>query len=115
MKSQVKTVKLEGEKPKFTDSEKLSILKEAETKGVRATLVKYDLFPATYYYWKKKVAESGDEGIKHGMTKDRLKEINRLKEENDRLKKIIGEKALEAKLKDELLEKKYPTWNLKKG
>jgi putative transposase len=115
MKTQGEKVKKGEGKPKFTESEKLSILKEAELKGVRATLDKYDLFPATYYYWKKKVQDAGDEGLKHGMTKERFQEIKRLQEENQMLKKIIGENALEAKLKDELLAKKYPTWNLKKG
>jgi putative transposase len=115
MKTEVKNPKELDEKAKWTDQEKLSIIKEADLKGVRVTLDKYDLFPGTFYYWKKKIAESGEEGLKHGMTKERLNEINRLKSENEKLKKIIGDYALEAKLKDELLEKKYPTWNLKKG
>ena len=37
---------------KFTESEKLNIIKEVKVKGLKATLLKYDLFPATYYYWK---------------------------------------------------------------
>ena len=39
---------------KFTKVEKLSILREAKDQGVKVTLAKYDLYPATYYYWKKK-------------------------------------------------------------
>ncbi len=38
---------------KYTTSEKLAILREGQEKGVKATLAKYGLFPATYYYWKK--------------------------------------------------------------
>lgn len=99
---------------KFTEKEKLAILKEAETQGVTATLNKYGLYPATFYYWKKKVAEAGDEGLKHSMTKERLQEINRLKRENDLLKKILAEKELESKLKDELLAKKILAWKKEK-
>ena len=99
---------------KFTEKEKLAILDEAETQGVAATLNKYGLYPATFYYWKKKVADAGTEGLKHSMTKERLQEINRLNRENDMLKKILVEKELESKLKDELLAKKILAWKKEK-
>lgn len=38
---------------KYTNEEKLTILKEAGTKGVNLTLEKYGIYPATYYSWKK--------------------------------------------------------------
>ena len=99
---------------KFTEKEKLAILDEAETQGVAATLNKYGLYPATFYYLKKKVADAGNEGLKHSMTKERLQEINRLNRENDMLKKILVEKELESKLKDELLAKKILAWKKEK-
>ena len=99
---------------KPTEKEKLAILKEAELHGVTATLNKYGIYPATFYYWKRKVSKAGNEGLKHGMTKERLQEINRLKRENDLLKKIIAEKELESKLKDELLAKKILAWKKEK-
>ena len=99
---------------KFTEKEKLTILKEGEEKGVKVTLEKYGLYPATYYYWKKKVSSAGSEGLKHGMTKERLQEIHRLQKENEKLKQIIAEKELESKLKDELLIKKGWPWKAKK-
>lgn len=40
---------------KFTKEEKLAILSEAKEKGVKVTLAKYDLYPATYYYWRYSV------------------------------------------------------------
>jgi putative transposase len=43
------------------------------------------------------------------MTPDQLKEIRRLRKENQRLKDLLIEKELESKLKDELLKKKYPS------
>lgn len=41
------------EKRKFTKEEKLKIIKEASEQGVKQTLEKYSLFPASYYAWKK--------------------------------------------------------------
>lgn len=93
---------------KFTDKEKLAILKEAEQTGVKATLAKYALYPATFYYWKKKFASAGVEGLSHGVTKERLAMIRNLEKENNALKQLLAEKELESKLKDEMLKKKYP-------
>ena len=36
----------------FTKKEKLAIIKEAGEKGVKVTPDKYDIYSATYYYWK---------------------------------------------------------------
>ena len=72
------------------------------------TLEKYDLYPATYYYWKKKYEAMGSEGMDHGMTKERLRRFKQLEKENEALKQIIAERELESKLKDGLLKKKYP-------
>lgn len=92
---------------KYTEKEKLSILKEGEINGVKKTLSKYGLYPGTYYYWRKKYRSMGEEGLLHGANKERLKEMKQLRKENEMLKQIIAEKELESKLKDELLKKKY--------
>jgi len=97
---------------KFTKKEKLAILAEAKKNGVKVTLERYDLYPATYYYWKKKYDTSGASGLDHGMSKATRSRIRALEKENQALKILLGEKELESKLKDELLKKKYP--NLKK-
>lgn len=93
---------------KFTKEEKLSILEEAGRNGVKVTLAKYDLYPATYYYWKSKLIVDGEDGLEHRKKKDRDAENNRLRKENEALKILLAEKELESKLKDELLKKKYP-------
>jgi len=93
---------------KFSKSEKLSILKEAKEKGVKVTLSKYDIYPATYYYWKKKLLVHGEDGLSHQTIKKQQSEIKRLSKENKALKLLLAEKELESKLKDELLKKKYP-------
>lgn len=93
---------------KFTDAEKLAIIKEAEQLGVKPTLLKYSLYPATFYYWKKKFDNGGVEGMAHGATRERLAIIRNLQKENNALKQLLAEKELEGKLKDEMLKKKYP-------
>jgi putative transposase len=93
---------------KFTHGEKLAILKEAKQKGVKATLAKYDLYPATYYYWKKKHLVYGEEGLHHAKQRDQETRMKSLEKENEQLKILLAEKELESKLKDELLKKRYP-------
>jgi putative transposase len=93
---------------KYSNAGKLAIVKEASDNGVKITLEKYSLYPATFYYWKKKVEEMGEVGLTHGLTKERLAIIKKLEKENPVLKEIIAKKELESKLKDELLKKKYP-------
>lgn len=103
-------MKKEGTKKiaRKTKEEKLKIIKEASLHGVRETLDKYGVYPATYYSWKHKFEEMGEEGFAHGMTKERLQKIKELEQEVDLLKQLLAEKELESKLKDELLKKKYP-------
>ena len=94
--------------PRKTKEEKLKILKEVSIHGVRETLDKYGVYPATYYSWKRKFEQMGEEGFAHGMTKQRLQKIKELEQENELLKQLLAEKEMESKLKDELLKKKYP-------
>jgi putative transposase len=91
----------------FTKEEKLKIIKEASEQGVKPTLEKYDIYPATYYSWKQKFEEMGKEGFHHGMTPQHLKRIRELEKENSTLKQLLAEKELENKLKGDLLKKKY--------
>lgn len=95
------------QKRKFTKQDKLTILQESKVQGVKATLDKHALYPATFYSWKHKYESMGEQGLSHGMTPAHLKEIRRLEKENTMLKQIIAEKELEGRLKDELLKKKY--------
>ena len=101
------------EKRTFTKEKKLEILKEATAHGVTATLEKYGIYPATYYSWRMKYETMGEEGFRHGMTPEHLKEIRRLEKENELLKKLLAEKELEGRIKDEALKKKY-AWEKKK-
>lgn len=95
------------EKRKFTKEEKLQIIKEVSEHGLKATLEKHALYPASYYSWKKKLDTMGEEGFVHGITPAQLKRIRELEKENRLLKELIIDKELESKLKDELLKKKF--------
>jgi putative transposase len=91
----------------FTTEEKIRIIKEASENGVTATCEKYGLYAASYYSWKKKLDQMGEEGLQHGMTPEHLKRIRQLEKENQLLKQLLAEKELEGKLKSELLKKQY--------
>ena len=95
------------EKRKFTKEDKLQIIKEASEQGVSLTMEKHGIYPATFYCWKKKFDTMGEEGFRHGMTPAHLREIRRLERENEMLKKMLAEKELEGRLKDELIKKRY--------
>ncbi|MDD2563361.1 MAG: transposase [Salinivirgaceae bacterium] len=98
----------------FNKEEKLRIIKEASENGISQTLEKYGIYPASYYSWKKKLEEMGEEGFHHGMTPQHLKRIRELEKENSSLKQLLAEKELENKLKGELLKKKYALEKKKK-
>lgn len=100
--------KTEGGVKKFSKAEKLAILEEAKRHGVKATLEKYDLYPATFYYWKNKLEFHGEEALEHAKHRNYAVEIKQLIKENEVLKQLLAEKELESRLKDELLKKKYP-------
>lgn len=100
------TMKKAGKR--WSTDQKISIIKETSTRGVRETLSKYGIYPVTFYSWKQKFEQMGDQGFAHGMTKERLARIKELEQEVDCLKQLLAEERLESKLKDELLKKKYP-------
>jgi len=93
---------------KFTPAEKLAIIKEAELKGQKVTLAKYDIYASTFHYWKKKYNVYGTDGLQHKTAKDNEKLIKQLENENNNLKLLLAEKELQGRMKDEMLKKKYP-------
>jgi len=98
----------------FTKEEKLRIIKEASENGVNETLEKYDVYRASYYSWKRKLEEMGEEGFHHGMTPKHLKRIRELEKENTALKHLLADKELENKFKGDLLKKRYALEKKKK-
>ena len=85
-------------KSKFTESQILETLQEAEP-GVPVAEVcrKWGISVATFYQWKRKYA---------GMTVSELKRVKELEAENARLKRMYADLALEnAAIKDVLSRK----------
>ena len=91
----------------FSTEEKLSILRDASENGVKSTLAKHGIYAATFYSWRKKFNEKGEDGLSYGMTPAHLKRIRELERENQKLKELVAEERLAGKLKDELLKKKW--------
>ena len=89
---------------KFSQEERLQILREVEQGGIEETLRKHNLSRSLYYRWKSKFDQTGVEGLK-----DQYFRVNPavklLEKENERLRKIIAKQALEIEIKEELLKK----------
>ena len=85
-------------KSKFTETQIVSILKEADA-GMKVDDIcrKHGVSPSTYYTWKSKYG---------GMEASDVKKLKELQEENDRLKRMFAELSLENRAFKELVEKK---------
>lgn len=86
-------------KSRFTDSQIMTILKEAES-GVRVPDLcrKHGMSDATFYKWRAKFG---------GMDTSLMKRMKELEEENRRLKKMYAEERLKAEIVQEALTKKW--------
>ncbi len=85
-------------KSRFTESQIMGILKEAESGIPVAELCrKHGISDATYYNWKSKYG---------GMQASDLKRMKEMEQENRRLKKMYAEERLKAEIVQEALEKK---------
>lgn len=78
---------------RFKEEEIVRILKEAEGAGdVRQTCRKHNVTEQTFYRWRRKY---------EGMTVSDTRRLKALEHENNRLKKMVAEQALDiAALKD---------------
>lgn len=88
----------------FSVDQKLQIIQEAEQSGVTQTLRKHNLSHSVYLKWKRQFNQGGTKLLEPQYHKIDP-ELRALQEENARLKKIIGNQALELEFKTELLKK----------
>ena len=89
----------------WTAEEKLNaILYVQASDSVTQACRELGIDPSMYYKWKKAYEEKGQQGLlpKHPK-KD--PEIERLKKENEKLKKLLAEKTLELELAKEFIKK----------
>ncbi len=85
-------------KSRFTESQIVAVLKEAES-GVPVNEVcrKHGISDATYYNWKSKYG---------GMEASDLRRMKELEQENQKLKRMYADIALENCALKDLIEKK---------
>lgn len=85
-------------KSKFSDTQIVSILKEAEAGlPVKEVCRKYGISSACYYQWKSKFG---------GLSVSELKRTRELEAENAKLKRMYADVALENQALRDLIEKK---------
>ncbi|CAM4460859.1 MAG: IS3 family transposase ISShfr8 [Legionella sp.] len=86
-------------KSKFTDSQILSILKQAEGGTPVSELCReHVISAATFYKWRAKFG---------GMDASMMSRLKELEAENSRLKKMYAEERLKAEILKEAIEKKW--------
>jgi putative transposase len=86
-------------KSRFSDSQIMGILKQAEG-GVPVPELcrEHGMSNATFYKWRSKYG---------GMDASMMARLKELEDENRRLKKMYAEERLKAELRKEALEKKW--------
>ncbi len=84
---------------KYSDSQILSILKQAESGiPVPALCREHGMSSASFYKWRAKFG---------GMDASMMKRLKELEDENRRLKKMYAEERLKAEIVQEALSKKW--------
>jgi len=92
-----------SQKRKFTDEQKLEILKQANEMGVIAVIRNHNLSYSVFARWREKFMEKDKKKLTlKNKPKSKLKQFM---EDNTRLKRIIAEQALELERKNEALRK----------
>jgi transposase-like protein len=89
---------------KFTPEERLSIIQEVQREGTVEVSRKYNIAPSLLSKWKQRYLNSGVDGLKP-QHKKIDPQIRLLEQENERLRRIIANQALELEVKTELLKK----------
>lgn len=86
-------------KSKYTDSQILAILKQAESGTPVPQLCReHGMSSATFYKWRAKYG---------GMDASLMARLKELEDENRRLKKMYAEERLKAEIVQEALQKKW--------
>ena len=92
-----------SQKRKFTEEQKLEILRQANEMGVIAVIRNHNLSYSVFARWREKFMEKDKKELTlKNKPKSKLKQFM---EDNTRLKKIIAEQALELERKNEALRK----------
>jgi putative transposase len=90
----------------WSTEQRLQVLQEADQIGLTEVFRKHNLSSALFHRWKREFHERGLEGLQ-SKQKAIDPELKALQLENDRLKRIIANQALELEFKTELLKKSH--------
>lgn len=86
-------------KRRYTEEQIIKLLREQESGSKVPELCrKYGISEQTFYRWRSKYS---------GMSVSEARRLKALEEENQRLKQIVGEQALDIRALKAVLEKKY--------
>lgn len=88
---------------KLSLEEKVAIVQEAEQNGFTETALKYQISSRQIYRWRDKLQKGGSKALSYGAKID--PELKALKDENERLKRLVAKQALSLEIKEELLKK----------
>ena len=88
-----------GRKSKFTEEQIVYCLKQEEAGVPIAELVrKYGISQQTFYRWKKQYG---------GLSRSEVKRLKELERENTKLKQLVADLALDKRILQEALTKKF--------
>lgn len=90
-----------SERRKFTTVQKLEILRQANEQGITKVLKELHISYSVFSRWKQQLVNSQIENS-NSLLQHELKELI---EENNRLKKIIANQALDLDIKNEQMQK----------
>lgn len=90
--------------------EKEKLLLEIKKIGVTAGCRKFGISKTQYYDWLRRYNSLGLEGLEDRRKVNAERVNKQLQKENEMLKRLLAEKELESKMKDELLKKKLAEW-----
>lgn len=96
---------------KRSKEEKEKIILEVKKMGVVAGCRHFGISKSLLYYWLHRYNAYGIEGLEDKRKVNFETANKRLEKENEMLKKLLAEKELEGRLKDEILKKKLAEWN----
>lgn len=90
---------------KFTDEQKLKILRESEEMGITMVLRHHNLSYSAFARWRQQFATDDSARQQGKLNHQERSQLKQYKTENQRLKKIIADQALELERKEEELKK----------
>ena len=84
--------------------EMVAIIRDVDEMGIVLACRKHGIYTTMYYDWKRKYDRGGPEALEPQYSKREKGVLQRIKRENERLKKLLAEKELELQMMTGLLK-----------